>query len=61
MHFHLLKPLRGWRELGGEVGIIDSGNFMYEARWPYSAVCRASDIFVSDGDGKDFLVVFGPK
>ena len=25
MHFHLPKPLHGWRELAGEVGIIDIG------------------------------------
>jgi hypothetical protein len=25
MHFHLPKPLHGWREFGGEVGIIVLG------------------------------------
>jgi hypothetical protein len=25
MHFHLPKPLHGWREFAGEVGIIDNG------------------------------------
>lgn len=34
MHFHLPKPLHGWRELAGEVGIIVVGvliALMFEA------------------------------
>jgi hypothetical protein len=28
MHFHLRKPLHGWREFAGEVGIIVLGRSM---------------------------------
>jgi hypothetical protein len=34
MHFHLPKPLRGWRKLAGEWGIIGSGRPRLNVRFP---------------------------